>query len=160
MEGFFLGLSSGTVCMAHCAPVIIPLFLGEGDRIGRNSISLIVFLAGRLAGYLLFSLLAWGAGRLILNTPEYRDIIFGAAYIALSLAMLIYGLFISRDSCAAVSLKGTLSRLLADRIWIITIIMGFLTGINLCPPFLMAFTSSAYQASLWQSVMYFLMFFL
>ena len=160
IEGFLLGLSSGTVCLAHCAPVLVPLFLGEGERVGKNAISLSEFLAGRLVGYLVFSIVAWGAGRLLLNSPEYREIIFGGAYIILALAMVIYGLFISREFCAAKSLKGTFSRLFADRMWIMTAAMGFLTGINLCPPFLLAFSSSAYQTSLWQSVTLFLMFFL
>jgi sulfite exporter TauE/SafE len=160
IEGFLLGLSSGTVCLAHCAPVLVPLFLGEGDHVGKNAVSLAEFLSGRLAGYLVFSIVAWGAGQLLLNSPQYREIAFGVAYIALALAMVVYGLFISREYCAAKSLKGTFSRLFADRMWIMTIAMGFLTGINLCPPFLLAFSSSAYQTSLWQSITLFMMFFL
>jgi len=160
IESFLLGLSSGTVCLAHCAPVLVPLFLGEGDHVGKNAISLSVFLAGRLVGYLAFSIVAWGAGQLLLSSPQYREIVFGGAYIILAVAMVVYGLFISKEYCAAKSLKGTFSRFFVDRIWIMTTAMGFLTGINLCPPFLLAFSSSAYQTSLWQSITLFMMFFL
>ena len=155
-----MGLSSGTVCLAHCAPVIVPLFLGQGDRVGRNAISLSEFLAGRLVGYLLFSIIAWAAGQLLLSSPQNREIVFGSAYIILALAMVVYGLFVSKEFCAAKSLKGKISRLFADRMWIMTAAMGFLTGINLCPPFLLAFSSSAYQTGLWQSMALFMMFFL
>lgn len=59
MQAFLLGLSNGAVCLAYCAPVLIPYLLGEGKRISRNFAVLIRFLAGRLLGYLLFGIMAW-----------------------------------------------------------------------------------------------------
>ena len=52
LRGFFLGLSSGTVCLFSCAPVLVPYLLGEGRRTGGNFLSLGLYLAGRLAGWM------------------------------------------------------------------------------------------------------------
>ena len=79
MEGLLLGLSNGTVCLAHCAPVIVPLFLGGGERTGKNAISLSFLLAGRLIGYMLFSVAAWGTGRLLVDTAVHREVAGDAA---------------------------------------------------------------------------------
>lgn len=160
VEGFLLGFSSGAVCLVHCAPVIVPFFLGEGENTWKNTLSLTVFLLGRLAGYILFGVVAWSVGQIILTSPEYREIFFGIIYVILSLAMAFYGLFISKEMCAAKSLKGAINRLVAKKIWIVTAVLGLLTGINFCPPFLLAFSSSAYRSSLFQSVFFFFMFFL
>ncbi len=80
VQGFFLGLASGTACLANCAPVFLPYLLGEGEKIPKNYILLGQFLGGRLAGYLLFALLAWAAG-LYFSIMRYRSLIFGAIYI-------------------------------------------------------------------------------
>ena len=58
MQAFLLGLSYGAVCVAYCAPVLVPYLLGEGNRTWRNYAVLLRFLAGRLLGYLLFGIMA------------------------------------------------------------------------------------------------------
>ena len=59
MEGFFLGLANGTVCVAYCAPVLVPYMLGKGENTIENYNTLVKFLLGRLLGYMLFALLGW-----------------------------------------------------------------------------------------------------
>lgn len=160
VEGFLLGISSGTICLAHCGPVIVPFFLSEGENTRKNALSLTVFLLGRLAGYILFGVLAWSVGQILVSSPAYREIFFGVVYVILSLAMAFYGLFISKEMCAAKSLKGIINRVVTKNIWLVTAVLGFLTGISFCPPFLLAFSSSAYRSGLFQSVFFFFMFFL
>ncbi|PKO22945.1 MAG: hypothetical protein CVU38_06710 [Chloroflexi bacterium HGW-Chloroflexi-1] len=84
MQGFILGLASGATCLAYCAPVLIPFFLGEGKRTRQNWGLLAQFLGGRLAGYLLFGLLAWLAYRLVLGPSSHRALIFGGVYVLLA----------------------------------------------------------------------------
>ncbi|MCX5645541.1 MAG: hypothetical protein NTZ17_12835 [Phycisphaerae bacterium] len=57
-EGFLLGIASGGVCLAYCAPVLVPYLLSEGNTLRRSVISVGGFLAGRLIGYLVFAVLA------------------------------------------------------------------------------------------------------
>ncbi len=160
MEAFLLGLSSGTICLAHCAPVIVPYFMGEGNNTRCNAVSLAEFLSGRLAGYLLFGFVAWFAGRLFFGASQYRELFFGIIYVVLSLSMAYYGLFISKERCMVKTLNGTVNRLVIRKRWLIAATLGFLTGINFCPPFLLVFSSSAYADNLPQSVLFFFMFFL
>ena len=38
--------------------------------------------------------------------------------------------------------------------------LGFLTGVNVCPPFLLAFSSASQLSQLWQSLLFFAAFFI
>jgi cytochrome c biogenesis protein CcdA len=161
MEGFFLGISSGTVCLAHCLPVMVPYFLGEANGVKRSVLSLIQFLLGRLTGYVLFGCVAWIAGRFLFHSSAHRELLFGVIYLLLSLLMAIYGLLGSKKKCRIKRYNGVIGKFVTHKKWVIAVAMGFLTGINFCPPFLLAFSSSAHVGdSLFQSVLYFVLFFL
>jgi sulfite exporter TauE/SafE len=157
MQGFLLGLANGATCLAYCAPVLIPLMLGEGQKTRQNWRLLGKFLGGRMAGYLLFGLLAWLTSQIILGASAYRNLILGVAYVVLAAFLLTYGLFKTPPACAG-SLKGARKFL---RQWpaLLPLGLGFLTGLNLCPPFLMAFTSATGAGSLAASLVFFLAFF-
>jgi hypothetical protein len=58
-QGFLLGLANRGVCLAYCAPVLVPYLLGEGGTLRRGAVSVGGFLGGRLVGYLAFAILAW-----------------------------------------------------------------------------------------------------
>jgi sulfite exporter TauE/SafE len=157
LEGFLLGISSGAVCLTYCAPVLVTYLLGEGRSVWRNFIQLGLFLGGRLLGYILFGILAWSADLLIPKAESVREMIFGGAYIVLSAAMIIYALRGLKSQCPASSLgdiSGSKKRVL------FLVLLGLLTGINICPPFLLAFTGSAESGSLLHSIVFFIMFFL
>lgn len=159
MEGFLLGLSSGTTCLAHCAPVIVPYFLGEGKNTRRNIVRLSGFLSGRMIGYLLFAVVAWAFGAAISEFPLSRNLLFGTIFLVLSLFMAYSGLFASKDKCAFRSM-GIINRLFIRKKWTITVLIGILTGINLCPPFLLAFSSTAYDGGLVNNLFFFFTFYL
>jgi len=99
--GVFLGLSNGLVCLAYCAPVLVPYMLGEGKGVFRNISLTAQFLGGRLLGYLIFGIIAWGINKRVLGTLGYRELIIGGAYIALSVSLIFYGLLNVKKSCAA-----------------------------------------------------------
>jgi sulfite exporter TauE/SafE len=158
MQGFLLGLASGATCLAYCAPVLIPLVLGEGRSAAHNLGLVGQFLGGRLVGYLLFGLLAWSLGRLVPAAGEERGLIFGAVTIALAVLLLVYGLVRTPAACAG-ELTGARAGL---RRWpaLFPAGLGFLTGLNVCPPFLLAFTTAAQTGSIWGSLLFFFTFFL
>lgn len=157
MQGFLLGLANGTTCLAYCAPVLIPFLLGEGRRTRQNWALLAKFLGGRLAGYLLFGLLAFLAGQLLLGAGGYRNLLFGAATVTLAALLAWYGLAKPPTLCGG-TLKGA-------RLWLrrwpalLPLGLGFLTGLNLCPPFLMAITGAAGSGTLAGSLLFFGTFF-
>jgi sulfite exporter TauE/SafE len=157
VQPFLLGLASGVTCLAYCAPVLVPLVLGEAQGVRRGVVLLAQFLGGRLAGYLLFGFAAWATGRLVPSGAPHRGLAFGVAYATLAVLLLLYGVRRSPAVCAA---QPTRVRAVLAR-WpsALPAGLGFLTGVNLCPPFLLAFAGAAGSDSLWGSLLFFLLFF-
>lgn len=159
MRGFLLGLSNGTTCLAFCAPVLVPFLMHEGEGIRRSLAMLLMFLGGRLAGYMLFGVLAWAAGNLLLHATGYQGLLVGVAYVGLA-ALLLLGVLRRPsprpDACALKGTPGVLGR------WptVVPMSMGFLAGFKICPPVLLAFTDAALAGSLLGSLLFFLAFFL
>jgi sulfite exporter TauE/SafE len=157
-EGFILGLSTGTVCLAYCGPVLMPYLLGEGQTVANNFISVSVFLAGRLCAYLITGLITGWVGELL--QPSSGNIIFfGSVYIALAALMIAYGFYRFREIC----LGHTHARISGGmaRKWpgLLPFSGGFVTGMNLCPPFLLAVAGSLAGQSIRSAVLFFLLFF-
>ncbi len=163
LSGFLLGLANGMTCLATCAAVLVPLFLGEGRRVRENGRLLAGFMAGRLAGYLLFGFLAWLANWIILRDPAIRSVIFGATCFILAAFMLAYGLgWLKLAPTCAISPRALRARF-GGYAWLrpmLPAVFGLLTGLNLCPPFLLAFTNAALNGTLPGSLLYFVAFFL
>lgn len=159
MRGFLLGLSSGTVCLAYCAPVVVPYLLGEGRAVKGNYWILGQFLIGRLLGYLIFALLAWALGLFLAQYKLYRETFFGASYIFLGVFLIYYCFKKHKGLCAAEHFKGFFKNWFSKS-RVLPIILGFLTGVNLCPPFLLAFTDAASTVSLLGALAFFCSFFL
>jgi sulfite exporter TauE/SafE len=157
VQAFLLGLASGATCLAYCAPVLVPLVLGESRGFARSLALVAQFLGGRLIGYLLFGFLAWEAGRLASAAGAHRGLAFGVTYVLLAVFLLLYGVFRRAPACAG-ELPGVRARLSR---WPAALPagLGFLTGINICPPFLLAFAGAAESRSVWGSLLFFLLFF-
>jgi len=160
LKGLILGLSNGVVCLMYCAPVLVPYFLGEGNKVRKNYTYLGAFLLGRMIGYLLFGYVAWVVNQVFYNAIRYREAVFGGIYIVLSIAMLIYGLSNRETPCAAKSLKKHSLRLFTKKEWFVPVCLGFLTGLNLCPPFILAFVEASNAGGVFQSIFFFFTFFL
>ena len=160
MRGLLLGLSSGTVCLASCAPVLIPCLLGESRRVRADFVLLGIFLAGRLAGYLAFAVLAWSVGALLRPQPRTFALLIAASYIVLGALMVVFGLDRPPAACP-VPAAGRLRRWQAlVRPPLLPAVLGLVTGLNVCPPFLLAFAEAAAARTLGASLLFFLAFFL
>lgn len=163
MQGFILGLASGATCLAYCTPVLVPLLLGGGRKIQQNGLLIAQFLGGRLIGYLSFAVLAWLAGRLLAGASAWKEILAGAATITLA-GLMAYTVLskhhlVHVDLSCAVSNKGFRQALRPLGVFI-PLALGFLTGLNLCPPFLLAFANASVMSTLPQSLLFFALFFL
>ncbi len=153
-----LGVSSGAACIATCAPVLIPCLLGEAKGVVGNVWITGQFLIGRLAGYLLFAVLAWIVGRVLLPEGGWHDLLIGTAYAGFSALLVGYGFFKKEETCERgcpnkfpyASGTGTAS---------LPVIAGFVTGLAFCPPFLAAFAGAAGEPSLAGSLFFFIAFF-
>lgn len=158
MNGFLLGLANGTSCLALCAPVLIPFLLSEGNNVRQNLVILLKFLGGRLGGYLLFGLLAWAIGGLLLDAGGYQALVIGGTYAGLSVLLLV-AVFRKSPTPGACALSQAQARF---RRWpaLIPVGMGLLAGLKVCPPLLLAFTDAASSGTLGGSLLLFVTFFL
>ncbi|MBP2649262.1 MAG: hypothetical protein H6Q74_87 [Firmicutes bacterium] len=160
VQGFFLGLSTGAVCLAYCAPTLVPYILGEGKGVWQTSIIVAQFLGGRLLGYLFFAVIAWGLNCSLVNQLGSNEGAIGVIYIILAAALALYGLANKSALCAGRSSTWSGLWLNGQRPAMIPMSLGFLTGLNLCPPFLLALANASEFNQLSQSILFFFNFFL
>ena len=144
-EAAILGLSSGPACLISCGPVLLPWLAAERRRFSETSIALAEFLAGRLAGYLVFAAAVWWAGALVPLPPKQRGVLFGAAHVAVAGALVWY-ILRNRRGCPRRGAATPLG-------------LGFLTGLNLCAPFVAAAVRAAQTPTLVGAVAFFTAYF-
>jgi len=154
-QGVLLGLATWGICAASCLPILGPLMLGEKRRLRTSLGVFLEFMLGRLAGYLLFGVTAGYVGGLdVFHQPGTRSTIF-TAYIVLGGAMLLFAAHEGTRPghvCNALSWVGRHVRF--------PFVLGFLLGINLCPPFIVAITATLGLGGALRGAAYFLGFFL
>ncbi|MHC1761648.1 MAG: sulfite exporter TauE/SafE family protein [Negativicutes bacterium] len=159
LQGFLLGLSTGATCLAYCSPVLVPYLLGEGKSIRQTAWTLSQFMLGRLLGYILFAVFAWLAGYYVSTLTDRREMLTGIVYILLALLMLWYGMLQPIAPCAGRSWRDNAAHLIQSQPALAPLLMGLFTGLNLCPPFLLAFAAAGENPTLGYSLLFFLSFF-
>ncbi|MCP4687567.1 MAG: sulfite exporter TauE/SafE family protein [Desulfobacterales bacterium] len=155
IKALTLGLSTGAFCMSLCGPVLIGLMFSREERDLRSHVKMLgLFLCGRLCAYLAFGAVSYYLGS-FLGDGAFFDRLLPGGYILLGGLMVIHG---AGARFPHWSLCRRTSRLTAGgRLFFIT---GALTGINLCPPFLLAVGAAMGAASVLRSMAFFLVFFL
>ncbi|OGR65112.1 MAG: hypothetical protein A2X31_08140 [Elusimicrobia bacterium GWB2_63_22] len=149
-EGFLLGLSTGFYCLVSCLPLLAPYLLAEGSTAWRFNFGIFLeFLAGRFLAYMLFALLASLAGQ------AGRGALPGWL---LPLSMLLCGLWMTGLAAFRVSagsgpcpLKGGVNPFFKR----LPLLLGFVTGINICPPFAAGFLRLLELADILKGFAYF-----
>lgn len=136
LKGFMLGISTGPACMAACFPVLLPVVIGGLEVIQPRARSWyswrIVgnFLCGRAIAYALLGLMVGWLGHRLGGTGFMLAL---AASIIMSLLMIAYGLgapIAHLRTCHHVVRFAGKKHL--------PVLLGFLTGFNMCPPLLLA----------------------
>ena len=156
-EPFLLGLSTGGVCLTHCLPSTIPYFLSSSIKLGQNSLKALLFILGRLVGYLLFGAVLGALGYFSIAQMDETDIrVFTiTANIVLGVFLLIFGIGFQFPRLKLCTLLKQPSGLLAGSFF-----LGLMTGISFCPPFISAGIKAFQTASIGEGIFYFLCFFL
>ena len=159
LQGLLLGLSNGAVCIGNCAPVILPYMLSGGKTVQSNFIDLFIFLAGRFSGYLVFAALAFFTRKII-----FRDPVLGGRFMAVSAALLgaaliFYNLWQSKRKCEWQRKGNLLKNRFIGNLRCYPWVLGLITGINICPPFLLVFTEAINSNSLGKSISFLSAFF-
>ena len=153
IKAVLLGLSTGIYCLGFCLPVVFPMIMaGEPGPFKTRSRVLLQFLGGRLAAYLIFGGLAGYAGQNFSHPLIQKLTVI--SIIILSLILILYGLlkgFPQKKVCLA--LNNRLPQ------WSLPPVMGFLTGFNICPPFLLAVTMVFEMGEVVKSAAFFFVFF-
>jgi len=159
-EALGLGLASGPACVASCGPVLIPSLLAEQTGLRLHARYLSAFLATRLLGYLLFAGVAWEVGALVSLPAPARLWMFAIIHLLLACALLWYAYRAGRaceHSCASSQLVtiGAAGKHPVPG----AAVLGFLTGISLCPPFVAAGVPAAEAATVGGAILFFAVFF-
>jgi len=156
-----LGLTTGPVCLASCGPVVLPWMLVQPQGVRWHSRQLLLFLAARLAGYLVFAAAVWLVGSSIPHAWSRRSWLVGGIQVLLAAALVVYAAGWPRRRCALAQPSSQLVQIgEAPRPRTSgALALGFLTGISLCPPFLVAGVRAAQLAHLWAALLFFAFFF-
>lgn len=160
LEGFLLGLSTGAVCLAYCGIVLIPYLLGEGKNIKRNSFYVSIFLAGRLIAYIIIGILSGILGKAFLQPGNLKIVLIGTTYILLAVMLIFYGFYRFKEVCLGQFQQKVITSIGNRWPVLVPFIIGVITGLNICPPFLLAITKAADTGNLSGSIIFFIMFFL
>jgi len=152
--GFFLGLSTGPVCLTTCFPVLFPFALSETSGPTKRARWLFLgrLLAGRFIAYMATGILASIASRHLRGATTRLGLY---AWLCLSLLMIAYGAGARFGHAGLCSKAGQLRRGV-----MFPFFLGILTGLSVCPPFLLALSYLMEHAeSITSGVLFFIAFF-
>jgi sulfite exporter TauE/SafE len=132
-QGFLLGLATGTTCLATCGPVYAPYLMQYDRSLPKSLLVVLELSAGRFISYLIVGAAAGLLGRQI--DFQEKGLITAAGYSLFSVFLLVTTFRThQRDQCCPTGRwVGIIDR---------PLVLGILTGINICPPFLLALTKA------------------
>ena len=154
-KAFLLGLSAGLFCAGLCLPLAAPVLFGrEKGGAGGSALGVVLFLAGRLVAYLLVGLAVGLLGRALNRFWSVKDVLLPILYAALGLLMVFYAFaqsFPQLGFCRFMRPALQSNRYL--------LLLRFLAGINICPPFLLAIAAALDAGGVLRGMLFFLVFF-
>ncbi|HTW90348.1 MAG TPA: sulfite exporter TauE/SafE family protein [bacterium] len=155
-KALLLGFTTGLFCVGFCVPLVGPLLIADETRgVRRSADRVLLFLAGRLVAYLLFGLVFGALGSVLTNVWSLKYILLPLLYAILGVMMVVYAVV---QSFPHIGFCRTLGQPVRSGWYIV--LVGFLAGINLCPPFLLAVTTVIDIGGALRGALFFLVFFL
>jgi hypothetical protein len=150
--------------------VLLPLLVGASGGVRRHGTLVAEYLVGRLAGYLGFGFLVWSGIQWLPRTVQENPGFKGSLSLGLGCLMLIYGILqFPRKSAKKTSTPPNHSACMVSpwriRSWltrcprVLPAALGLVSGLNLCPPFVVALTQGGVSGSLCGMLLFFLAFF-
>lgn len=157
LEASFLGLSTGAYCLFSCSPVLAPFFISQQAKQKIITKMVCLFLGGRLAGYLLFGLLAGLTGNWLNQELSTENLVLfkGCVSVVVGLLLIASGLRLQFPHFSICKLFNR--TVTSDKS---AFLFGILTGVNLCPPFIGAATRIMNKGGVLYGAGFFLIFFL
>lgn len=149
-QGLLLGLAMGGTCLATCGPIYAPYLMEHKRNLSRSVLVVLEMSVGRFFAYAVFGLFAGHFGTRI--AVEHRSYFTFVAYLLLSL-LLISSAFVTfryERICAFARWSRYIHR---------PAVLGVVTGINLCPAFLLALTKAVSLAGAVAGMLFFMAFF-
>jgi len=150
LEGFFLGISTGSLCLMTCTPIYLPYIMTSDRKLSKSLLAIGEISAGRFISYLAFGAMAGMAGANISGID--RNFYGAIANILLSIYLVLTVIRSDRTEkkchipkVAAITRSGLL--------------LGILTGINFCPAFLIALTEAVNLGGAISGILLFMGFF-
>jgi sulfite exporter TauE/SafE len=149
-EGFVLGITTGHICLATCGPIYSSFLMQKNQTAFRYFTATLEISLGRFITYIIVGAIAGLLGQQI--SESYRAYFTVTAYILFSVYLLV-SVFRSRkcDSGCALPKWNKFAE------W--PIVLGIITGINICPSFLLAFSRSFVLSGPVSGMMFFAAFF-
>jgi len=150
LEGFLLGLSTGTICLLTCTPIYLPYLISEDRNLKKSFYKIMEISGGRFFAYLLFGAMAGWLGSFV--PQQQRTLFTGISYILLSVFLVLNSVRTHRaeKQCRVPGwMKLTHSAFM----------LGIFTGVNFCPSFLIALTKSVDLGGVIGGILLFLGFF-
>lgn len=165
-DALALGLASGPACLAACGPVLVPSLLAGQAGFLANLRTIALFLGTRLLGYLLFALVAWEVGALASMLIKPHPHLVGIVYVLMA-GVLAWYAYAVRSRCGGacsssklVTIDGTVDESGSTKTGVAGVaVLGFLTGLNFCPPFVVAGIRAAELGTLPEALLFFAFFF-
>lgn len=150
ITGFLAGLSVGIYCIGACLPIFVPLILADKQSTFSSLRIVLEFSLGRLLGYLTFGGLVGYLG---------ETVSLGLIHQLVKLATLLMGIVLIIFSLGFLSWKRKACKIFFAKVRV-PVLLGFLTGVNVCPPFLASLSYVFTLKNFLSSILYFLFFFL
>ncbi len=144
----------GPICLAYCSPVVVPLLTASNSpRLSAGSLTLLMFLTGRFIGYILVGIVVGIIGN---NIHQFASgNLFGIISIILGFTLIYFSV---QKNFPGIKLCGLIRNSNSRNMFLI--LLGFLTGLNLCPPFLAAIVGATGTGTVTGSIIYFFAFFI
>jgi sulfite exporter TauE/SafE len=151
IEPLLAGFSAGLFCCVSCYPFLVPVFAAEERSARATGWVWLQFLSGRLAGYLLFGAAVGALGERFDET--WFSGVSTVVMMIMAALLVVYAAGLWKPAGTFCPAGGT------RRGKATPAVLGFLMGINACPPFLMSVAYVFNLHSLAKGLVYFLVFF-
>lgn len=132
-EGFGLGITMGIGCVAHCGPVYVPILMQKKMSLWESIFMVLEISAGRFVAYLAFGLAVGEIGKRFVANNMFIEVSIALSYVILSVFLIMTALGYRKEE------KGC-SRSKIMKYSNAPFLIGLITGIHLCPSFLIALT--------------------
>ena len=150
IQPLLAGLSMGLFCTTSCLPFIAPYLVAERRDAKGTAGTLMQFILGRLGGYILFGAVFGYLGERL--TGAAFNLFTIVSLVLLSILLIFYAVGLIKPSWSICGMSAWPRRR-------IPLLMGFLMGVNICPPFLMSIAYVFTLHSMARGIVYFLVFF-